>query len=94
MTERRKVRISKGPKVYLEALATGDPELIAEAKKFQREAFRAQVGCYLEEVKCVACGTPLGEGCGHHWSCSCMDSEKCPHGPCDCTDSECTNEPL
>lgn len=84
-----KARIGKGPAEYLRALATGDPELIAEAQEFQREAFRAQVGCYMEDLKCVACGKSWGERCGCHWSCDCDDSELCPHGPCDCTDPEC-----
>lgn len=50
MTEPPKVKLSKGPAEYLRALATGDPQLIAEALEFQRESFRAQVGCYPEEL--------------------------------------------
>jgi hypothetical protein len=48
--------MEKGPLEYLRALATGDPELIAEALEFQRQSFRAQVGCYPEELRCAECG--------------------------------------
>lgn len=58
-----RVRMSKGPLEYLRALKTGDPELIAEALKFQRESFRAQVGCYPEELTCDNCGQAFGTGC-------------------------------
>ena len=61
MTEPYKVKISKGPMVYLEALATGDPELITEALEFQRESFRAQVGCYPEELRCAECKQLIGD---------------------------------
>lgn len=50
-----KVKIEKGPLEYLRALATGNPVLIAEALEFQRESFRAQVGCYPEELRCMEC---------------------------------------
>jgi hypothetical protein len=34
----------------MRALASDDPEQIAEALEFQREAFRAHFGCYPEEM--------------------------------------------
>lgn len=46
----RKVQFSKGPAEVMRALTSGDPVLIAEALEFQREAFRAQFGCYPEEM--------------------------------------------
>lgn len=44
------MRIDKGPFELLRALATGDPEQIAEAKAFQRESFKAAFGCYPENM--------------------------------------------
>ena len=43
-------KFEKGPAEYLRALREGTPEEIAEAAKFQRESFRARVGCYPEEL--------------------------------------------
>ena len=43
-------KLDKGPEVVLQALLSGDPEQIAEALAFQRESFKAQFGCYPEEV--------------------------------------------
>lgn len=43
--------MDKGPEVYLQALASGDAEKIAEATAFQRESFRAKFGCYPEEME-------------------------------------------
>jgi hypothetical protein len=69
VTKRYKVKFSKGPMVYLEALATGDPELIAEALEFQRESFRAQVGCYPEELRYAECKHLIDE-------CPCHDDDE------------------
>jgi hypothetical protein len=46
-------KIEKGPAEVLRALLSRDPEQLAEALKFQREAFRAQFGCYPEEMEFV-----------------------------------------
>lgn len=43
-------RLDKGPEVVLQALLSGDPEQVAEALAFQRESFKAQFGCYPEEL--------------------------------------------
>lgn len=42
--------IDKGPFEVLRALTTGTDEEKAEALRFQRESFRASVGCYPEEL--------------------------------------------
>lgn len=44
------VKFGKGPEVYLQALASGDPEKIAEALAFQREWFKAEFGVYPEDI--------------------------------------------
>lgn len=50
-------KIEKGPVEALRALLSGDPERLAEALAFQREPFRAEFGCYPEEVEVVDEGT-------------------------------------
>jgi hypothetical protein len=62
------VKLDKGPAEYLRALASGDPEKIAEAKEFQRESFRAKFGCYPEELK----------------ECTCEDGKTWPYDKCTC----------
>jgi len=47
------LRIEKGPAEVLRALLSGDPEQVAEALEFQRESFRAEFGCYPEEMEIV-----------------------------------------
>jgi hypothetical protein len=47
----KRKRLDKGPLEMIRALASGDPERIAEAKEFQRESFRAKFGCYPEELE-------------------------------------------
>lgn len=54
-------RMDKGPLEMLRALRSGDPEAIAEAKEFQRESFRAQFGCYPDEL---VLGDVCDCGCG------------------------------
>lgn len=44
------IRMEKGPQEVLRALASGDPDQIAEALAFQRESFHARFGCYPEEL--------------------------------------------
>lgn len=44
------MKIDKGPFEVLRALASGDEEQIREAQEFQRESFRAKIGCYPEEL--------------------------------------------
>lgn len=46
-------RIEKGPAEVLRALLSGDPQRLAEALEFQRESFRAQFGCYPEEMEVI-----------------------------------------
>lgn len=46
-------RIEKGPAEVLRALLSGDPNQVAEALEFQRESFRAQFGCYPEEMEVI-----------------------------------------
>lgn len=45
------MKIEKGPTEVLRALLSGDPDQLAEALEFQRESFRAQFGCYPEEME-------------------------------------------
>lgn len=45
------VKFEKGPAEYLRALISGTPEEVREAMAFQRESFRARVGCYPEEME-------------------------------------------
>lgn len=45
------IKVDKGPAEVLRALASGNPEQIKEAMDFQRESFRAQFGCYPEELE-------------------------------------------
>lgn len=59
------VKFGKGPEVYLQAFASGDPEQITEAKNFQREWFKAEFGVYPEEIvwktmKCFLCRNEFG----------------------------------
>ncbi len=43
--------LGKGPREVLRGLAGADPDLtMHEALDFQREAFRADIGCYPEEL--------------------------------------------
>lgn len=46
-------RIDKGPSEVLRALATGSEDDLREALHFQREAFRAEFGCYPEECEII-----------------------------------------
>ncbi len=48
-----KEKLEKGPAEVIRALLSGDPEQVAEALEFQRESFRAQFGCYPEEMEVV-----------------------------------------
>jgi hypothetical protein len=52
-----RLRIEKGPAEVLRALLSGDPDQLAEAMEFQRESFRAEFGCYPEEMEVVDEGT-------------------------------------
>ena len=52
-----RLRIEKGPAEALRALLSGDPDQVAEAMEFQRESFRAEFGCYPEEMEVVDEGT-------------------------------------
>lgn len=45
-----RIRLDKGPSEVLRALASGDAVRVAEAVGFQRESFRAGVGCWPEEL--------------------------------------------
>jgi len=63
------MKLDKGPAEYLRALASGDPEKIAEAMEFQRESFRARFGCYPEELK---------------WECTCESANRWPFKECTC----------
>lgn len=56
-------RFEKGPFEMLRALASGDPEQVREAAEFQRESFRAQFGCYPDQMRevCPACPTDLSD---------------------------------
>lgn len=40
--------LDKGPAEVLRALTSGDPAAVTEALDFQRESFRAKLGCYPE----------------------------------------------
>ncbi|MEV8514084.1 hypothetical protein [Dactylosporangium sp. NPDC051484] len=42
-------RFAKGPQEVLRAIAMGSEDDVSEARAFQREAFRAAMGCYPEE---------------------------------------------
>lgn len=44
------IRMDKGPAEMLRALRSGDPDQLREARHFQRESFRAGIGCYPEEL--------------------------------------------
>lgn len=46
-------RFAKGPAEMLRALASGDPDQIAQATEFQRESFRAQFGGYPEDCEVI-----------------------------------------
>lgn len=45
------VKLEKGPAEVLRALISGTPEEVKEALAFQRESFKARVGCYPEEME-------------------------------------------
>lgn len=53
MTTEEPLKIEKGPAEVLRALLSGDPDQVTEALQFQRESFRAQFGCYPEELEVV-----------------------------------------
>jgi len=50
-----KIKFEKGPQEVMRALAFGNEDDLREALAFQREAFRAQLGCYPEECTLVFC---------------------------------------
>lgn len=47
------LKMGKGPAEVMRALFSGDPEQVKEALDFQREAFRAQFGCYPEQCEVI-----------------------------------------
>lgn len=47
-------RFAKGPQEVLRAVRSADPADLTEALDFQRESFRAALGCYPEQCEVVA----------------------------------------
>lgn len=54
-------KFDKGASEVMRALATGEAGSLEEALEFQREAFKAQFGCYPEELEPVPADEANGE---------------------------------
>lgn len=53
------MKLAKGPQTVLQALVSGDPAALEEALQFQRESFKAALGCFPEELVHERCDKPL-----------------------------------